>query len=59
MEFEIIFTETVRSRIYIKAEDEEEARRLFNEGEYNGNEARELEAYDAEIETINDLEDEE
>ncbi|MCC3687428.1 hypothetical protein LLR47_19690 [Bacillus cereus] len=55
--FEVIYVEKVRSRVYIEADDQEHVQQLFDDGDFKGHEAQELEAWDAEVETIKELEE--
>ncbi|HDR7263719.1 hypothetical protein [Bacillus sp. CH_203] len=57
-EFEVIFVEKVRSKVYIEAESKEHAQQLFNDGDYEGHKAQELDSWDAEVETIKELDEE-
>ena len=53
--FEVFFTETVRSKVVIEANSIEEVEELFNDGDYNGHEAQELDSWEAEIEEIESI----
>lgn len=54
-QFEIIFTETVKSRVIVKANSLEEADKMFDDGEVNFSEAEELDRWDAGIDTSKEL----
>lgn len=49
-EFEFIYTETLKSKTYIKANSEAEARKMFEKGEYDC--AGDIEFLDKKIEEV-------
>ncbi|AGI11960.1 hypothetical protein X915_gp050 [Bacillus phage vB_BanS-Tsamsa] len=54
-QFEIIFTETVKSRIVVRANSLEEADQMFDDGKVNFSEAEELDRWDAGIDESKEL----
>lgn len=54
-QYEIIFTETVRSKVVIDANSLDEAEEMWANGEYHLDNVREIESYDVEIEEIEEI----